>query len=772
MASPVYLTGWVHSIVYQNGNFHILRVAIDSEFESELSSHGASRFRPVSVRGDIHGMRVERNSWLGFEAVWENHPQHGPQLKITSAPVIRGEWDSAVCLKMLSSRDLPPRVLETLRKVGPELPTVLLTVQNLVACGLSEEEATSLRDTWLHTKANYQAVDTLSKLGLPQSKIRQVWAHFGETAREVLSTNPWALTVIDGLTFEDADSVAKKLGISPDSKNPLRLKGAIQYVVRSGRGMGHLYSTISDLVLGVKGIDENFVDRDIAYALHDLSKTKDLVLEKSFGALRAVYDPWFYQVESVSAELLLKRLETAKIPEDVKESLSKSLMPQGVYTSYEDACEQALRSRESVGGMTLSPLQRQAVLNALTYPVSVITGLPGTGKTTCLRLAHSLLSDAGFDILCMAPTGIAAKRISEVTGSLAYTIHKAFKSEVLASEDREFTYIGVVGESSGSGSSDGRGETWGFNQEYPHPAGVIVVDESSMLDQHLLYRILSGTKPTSRLVFVGDAAQLPSVGPGSVLQDLIGSGVCPVVSLTEIFRQSSQSAIVSAAHRIHRGLLPDMSQKDFSLEVIAEEEDVANRVCEIAKEMYSKKQKFQVLSPRHSGPVGVTELNTRLREVLNPSGSGQPEIRLGGETLRVGDRVMIVRNDYQLSVFNGDLGKVVSIDKVSQTIEVKIHGDPPMKVQIPLKKAPKMLRLAYAVTIHKSQGLEYDNVILPWVSSFKSQLSRRILYTAITRARKSVSLLGHNSAVESAVKNDRESDRNTLFCGRLVASRK
>ncbi len=288
-----------------------------------------------------------------------------------------------------------------------------------------------------------------------------------------------------------------------------------------------------------------------------------------------------------------------------------------------------------------------------------------------------------------------------------------------------------------------------------------------MVDQHLLYRLLDCTKPDARLVFVGDYAQLPSVGPGNVLRDLMDSGLFPTIKLTQIFRQDDTSGIVYAAHSMHNGEVPE-TDKDFRLLKISEEEKVLETILKIAEQFYAQKVNFQILSPKHRGTVGVTNLNERLRELLNPASPGLAEMKVGKETVREGDRIMVIQNDYKLGVFNGDVGKVSRVDRTKKEVEIKIFGEPPLFVTMPYKDVGRLLVLAYACTVHKAQGLEYDRIVMPLVRGFHHQLQRNLLYTAITRAKKQVVLVGHHEALVTAVHNSKEDERATLFLDRLV----
>jgi ATP-dependent exoDNAse (exonuclease V) alpha subunit len=390
-------------------------------------------------------------------------------------------------------------------------------------------------------------------------------------------------------------------------------------------------------------------------------------------------------------------------------------------------------------------------------------------NTTGLRAVVNILQEAGVKFLLCAPTGIAAKNLGVLTGAPASTIHRAFAARGISDEKRESSYTGVQGDSDSTIGFSERDEQWGFGPDNPYPAEVVIVDEASMLDQHLLYRLLECTSPSTRLVIVGDAAQLPSVGPGNVLRDLIKSELFPVTDLREIFRQKDTSAIVYAAHDIHKGDVPECTPgSDFSLFRTNSDTQALQVVLQIAEKLYARRNNFQILSPRHAGPVGVTSLNSRLRDLLNPPKDGLQEFRLGPEdVVREDDRIMVIRNDYNLGVYNGDVGKVVRVDQKSKEIEVKIFGAPVVQVRIAFKHAPNTIRLAYACTVHKAQGLEYDVIVMPLVDGFRHQLQRNLLYTAVTRAKQKVFLVGTYSALASAVTNDKEDMRNTLLKERL-----
>ena len=704
MKTVLYFSGRVHSVIFENEGkaFYILRMVLDAEcITAEMGLPSNS----VTVRGDIPGIKVSVGTWFGFEGTWDDHPQHGRQVKITRAPVIQNDWGEDTCEKILMSQGVGPSVAAAIRlHFGKDMATALLDPAQVEQVeGMSKFTAQHVVTKWQMARAHFMTLDFLNDLGLPQGRVRQVWGTFGDSAREVLSVNPWALVQIEGITFEDADTVATRLSLDCTHANPYRVEGAVLYASRAGKGFGHLYSSSTDILQHVKAIDRWFSDQDIARALRNLTDRNLLVVDRvTVPGVIAIYDPWSYKIEVESAKALSQRVESARISSETRARYVKTLLGDASDTPLRDAAMDVLRRIGTTGGMNLTAAQTEGVLNAVEEPVSIVTGLPGTGKSTSLRMAVYLLQEAGVNVLIVAPTGIAAKRVTAVTGAPASTIHRAFKAKGSSDEGRESTYAGVVGESEGGPTSDGSDEVWGYGPSNPHPAEVVILDESSMVDQHILYRVLTCTRPDARLVFVGDAAQLPSVGPGNVLRDLIASRNYPTVALTEIFRQAETSPIIRAAHDIHAGRIPEAPMgTDFSLAPMGREEDVASFIVSVATRLFERRQNFQVLSPRHSGPVGVTTLNTRLREILNPKQPSLQEVKLGNEILREEDRIMVVKNDYKLGVFNGDVGKVVTIDKRNKEIEIKIHGPPVLHVRIPFKSAQQLLRLAYAVTVHK-----------------------------------------------------------------------
>lgn len=792
----MYFSGRVHTVIFDNpaNDFYVLRMVLDEEEKAEggnvfgFDDEPASAFssKQVVARGNVPGMTVSEGSWFGFEGKWVNHPQHGRQISINRAPVIR-EWTAQVAISMLIAEGCGERTLRAAYKaLDAQFVPALDNGDEPLLCkgkGVTPAIASHMVSNWRRIKAYHRTLGFLNRAGIPTKISGKIWSTFGDDAEEVLTENPWALVQIRGITFSQADEVARKLGLSMD--HPNRIRGAVLHASKASLGMGHLYIGSGDIVAEVKALIGDVDPKSIAKHLGGLHKEKLLKIDrKTRPGLTAIYQPWLHEVEKQSAEMLYHRVQDATLDdEDLIRQYAQALGTIGKKAeavwkdSPQDIRSIARASLEDLAvtsHITLSPDQLEGALNALTEPVSVLTGLPGTGKTTTLRMVVQALTNAEVSFLLIAPTGIASKRMNEMTGAPAYTIHRAFKAKGFKGDDeeRKATYHGVVGESEGLSDKDGSLEEWGAEGEV-HPADVIICDESSMVDQHLLYRILECTKPSARLVFVGDDAQLPSVGPGNVLREMIRSNLFPTVNLTTIFRQDNLSDIVVAAHDIFKGMVPEVrsdTSSDFMLLPKVSEDEILSIIMKLAAKLYGDRKQFQVISPRHKGTLGVTNLNARLREVINPKQSGLGEMRIGSETLREGDRVMVIRNDYKLEVFNGDVGKVVKLHRLDKKIEVKIHGAEPLLVKIPFEKAGSMLRLAYCQTVHKCQGQEYEHIIFPVVRQFRHQLQRNLLYTAITRAKKKVILVGHRDALVTAVQNTKVGERNTLFFDRLDAA--
>lgn len=776
--SSEYFSGRVSDVVFENPaqNFYVLRMVLDGGNSGFIGS-GLQIERPDTIRGTIPGISIRIGTWFGFEGQWVDHPKYGRQIEVTKAPVLEhGDWDAPTAVEYLKADGVDMFDLTALLDVykGKDFLQALESVDLMEQAGLDRQTADDLRERWKVIRTYFRAMDILRDLNLPKSRIKAIWAVFGDDTAEILSTTPWRLVQIDGITFDQADELALRMGKQED--DPERAKGAILFVCKNQKSMGHLYQNAGEVIKKAQKMLPLFTKPQFHTALGELADDKMLIIEQRPDGTRAVYEPWFHFLEVECAKQLHTRVGAAEISDTYLKKLglvgpkTQAAVERGD-TPYQIA-EASVKEWSELSHLDLSDEQFEGVVTALLEPVSILTGLPGTGKTTSLRAVVKILQDAEVPFLQIAPTGIAAKKMSQATAASAYTIHRAFAARGSDDDDgREKTYFGIIGASTDSVQVDGSGEHWGHSKSDPHPAQVVIVDESSMIDQHLLYRILESTKDTCRIIFVGDAAQLPSVGPGNVLRDLVASGLFAVTTLTEIFRQDEASDIVLAAHAMHTGRVPDHTgSKEFMLMEFHDEHKILGVISKLSERLFSKRQQFQVLSPRHAGVLGVTNLNAVLRDLLNPAQPNLKEMTLGRQTIREDDRVMVVKNNYHLNVYNGDIGKIARIDRSARRLEVRIHGEVPYYVSFKFSEVPVYLRMAYACTVHKFQGLEIDNIIIPVIGTFGSQLQRNLYYTAITRAKQRVFIVGTHSALARAISNNKEDQRNTLFLERLDQS--
>ena len=471
------------------------------------------------------------------------------------------------------------------------------------------------------------------------------------------------------------------------------------------------------------------VPRDVVWEVLKQDLATGRLDQESVGGTILVYPEYLYRAEAETAESLLYLQEKAA---PIAASNPGRLVHRW----------------EKKTGVVLAEQQRQAVEAVLEHGVFVMTGGPGTGKTTVVRAMLDILEKLGLQILLGAPTGRAAKRLSEATGRGARTVHRLLEAS----------------------GGDGEGSGFGRNQDEPLEADVVILDEMSMMDIVLMRHFLEAVPVGCRVILVGDADQLPAVGPGSVLKDILRSGVVPQVSLTEVFRQRDDSTIVMNAHAINAGRLPQCSLDDGSDFIFIEQQSpewVEQHIVTLCRKIlpardYDVLEDVQVLSPMHRGVCGVERLNQLLQDSLNPAGEDVPELAHGSRVFRLGDKVMQNKNNYEKGVFNGDIGYITLLD----TVHVRVQFGDEMEVEYETAEL-NQLQLAYCMTVHKSQGSEYPVVILPLVPGHHVMLQRTLLYTAVTRAKKLVILLGTKAALNTAVANDRTKKRYTLLAERL-----
>ena len=579
----------------------------------------------------------------------------------------------------------------------------------------------------------------LQKYDIAPALCMKIYRRFGERTQAILQSNPYRLVdEVTGVGFKTADRIALAIGI--DINAPERLKCGLRYALSNAAAVsGHVYLPRSILLYqasSLLGVDEDTMDN----TLRELIIKRELI-SVPIDEIDAIYLPEMYEAEIDVSQRLIRMMSAAKSQElpDI------------------DKCIDAYESEENV---QLCAEQREGVTAAVTGGLTIITGGPGTGKTTGIKCIIRLMSRAG-EVLLTAPTGRAAKRMSEATGCPAKTIHRLL----------EFS---------------GEENVFARNEDNPLDAHMVIVDEMSMVDLFLMRNLLRAIKPGTRLVMVGDADQLPSVGAGNVLSDLIASGVIPLVRLTQIFRQAGESMIVQNAHRINHGEMPIMNGRgtDFFIE----RRDSVQAAAESLVQLVSKRlpsymsldplRDIQVLSPTKKGDIGVAQLNRVLQAALNPPERGKPE-RIRGDTLfRCGDKVMQIRNNYQLEwtrtdengqgVFNGDMGYVTNIDPEEHTVEVTFDDE---RIAEYDDTVIEELELAYCVSVHKSQGSEFPAVVMPVWNWPPLLMTRNLFYTAVTRARKLVVLVGRENCVARMVGNNEIRKRYSALSRRLIEAK-
>ena len=555
----------------------------------------------------------------------------------------------------------------------------------------------------------------------------KIYKIYGDKAISVVKENPYRLALdISGIGFKTADKIARSMGIDPNSQ--IRAEAGIIHVLSELVDEGNVY--YPDQELKKKAGELLEVDPAILeMALATLAQ-QDRIMIEELPEGKAVYLTPLYVAEANVARRLKTLIESTKQPLQLD-------------------VEKAIEWVQGINHIELAETQKQAIKKAVTGKVLVLTGGPGTGKTTLVNSLVRILEKKGQRILLASPTGRAAKRLSEVTGKEAKTIHRLL----------EFS------------PKEG-----GFkrNEDNPLDADLVVIDEASMVDTILMNNLLKAVPVTATLLLVGDVDQLPSVGPGNVLKDIIASGCVETVILTEIFRQAQESLIIVNAHRVNRGEFPQLKpQQGQRSDFYYIEKNTPEEVLAVIKELCGKRlpnafhfsplDDIQVMTPMHRGTVGVSNLNAELQRLLNPEGK---VITRGGRLFRANDKVMQTKNNYEKDVFNGDIGRIVTIDFDEQEVQVKFDD---RLVNYELSDLDDLV-LAYAISIHKSQGAEYPAVVVPLLSQHYIMLQRNLLYTAITRAKRLVVLVGSKSAIAITVRNNKVQRRYTNLAGRLASN--
>ena len=575
----------------------------------------------------------------------------------------------------------------------------------------------------------------LRELGFSNYYIIKIFDLVGEAAVSLTEDNPyWLLEDFPRMGFKKVDQVAAQLGMEPE--NPYRLQAAVEFGLRAYLSEGHSYAPLKELVVNVGKLLE-LNSELVEDVIEDMVFDGRLQLSDLNG-IRAVYFYGYYKAECS----ITKKLAGLENP-------TGGLKPVG------GNIPALIRKAETTSGIILSTEQKKAVENALLSGVSIITGGPGTGKTTIINAILSVLESGGMKVLVAAPTGRAAKRVMETSGHFACTVHRLL----------EYSYDEMTGYM-----------RFGKNEFEPLDCQAVIIDEASMLDLLLAEALCDAILPGARLILVGDADQLPSVGAGNVLADLIDSEYFFTARLTEIYRQTGESQIIVNAHRMNRGLYPDYSG-DFHLLAASKQIDILDKIVDVAK--HYPMRDVQVLTPVKKGILGSANLNLKLQEVFNPPMQGKAELAFGSRIFRVGDKVMQIKNDYRIEyncpkdptqtggkgIFNGEIGIVKSVDMEMRSVTVLFDDE--RWVEYAYVQLDE-LELAYAITIHKSQGSEFPVVILPMTWFPPILATRSLVYTAVTRGKKEVYIVGNPAYLNAMVDNNQSRSRNSGLKSRMM----
>ena len=751
MQQPDHLIGMVESVIYHNeeNGFTVFTVRPEDEDDA------------TTCTGYMSSPQEGEN--LKLTGTYVHNPRYGLQLSVSALERTRPstafgieKYLSSGAIKGIGAR----KAKQIVARFGEDTFDVLENEPEKLAKirGISLKQAMEYAESFLAQSDQRQAMLFLQKYGISSNFAMKIYKRYREETVEAVKANPYRLADdIDGIGFKTADAIAHKLGISRDA--PERISAGVRFCLWEASNEGHTCIPTSQLVKDAAELlfaDAEFVENELVRMQMD----RLIVREK---VATATADP--EQTQNTPANVndslvFLSPLYYAEIAVSAKlTSLSAINISQN-----QDSEVFAL---EKETGITLSEGQRQAVIAAATQGVLIITGGPGTGKTTTINTIIGILESRGLNITLAAPTGRAAKRMTEATGREAKTIHRLL----------EVTFM----------SEDSRRQVFNKNEESPLETDVLIVDEASMMDILLTQSLLKAVALGTRLILVGDVDQLPSVGPGNVLKDLIESGVLATARLTEVFRQAAQSAIITNAHRINKGEYPAINDKtkDFFFMRRNSQEDVMQTILDLittrlpAYKDFDPHHDIQVLSPMRKSPLGVINLNNVLQAKLNPPSAGKNEREFRATIFREGDKVMQIRNNYDATwemynergfsvdqgegVFNGDMGTILEIDN---EFGVTVNFDDNRRVLYDFSQLEE-LELAYAVTVHKSQGSEYRAVIIPILNGPPMLLTRNLLYTAVTRAKELAVLVGEPATMHRMVDNNRITHRYTALSRRL-----
>ena len=734
------ITGYIDHIIFRNeDNGYTVMVLKGGSEEDELTCVGSF---PVVTQG----------ASVELEGNFTQHPVYGKQFqavrlteKMPEDALAMERYLGSGAIKGIGAA-LAGRIVrhfgdDTFQIVENE-PERLSEVK-----GISEKKAREIAMQIAEKSDMRKAMMFLQKYGISLNLGAKIYQKYGDSVYSVLQENPYRLADdISGVGFKIADEIAYRIGIHTDSD--YRIKSGMVYTLLQATGEGHVYLPKDELfqrAAELLGVDSSYMEKHLV----DLATDRKIV-QKEQGDQILIYPAQYYYLELNTARML-RELDIF-CPEDEK------------------IVERRIVQIEKETGTVLDEMQKKAVQEAAGHGLLILTGGPGTGKTTTINAIIRYFEGEGAEIRLAAPTGRAAKRMTEATGYEAQTIHRLLELSGMPEDDRE-----------------GQPIHFERNAENPLETDVIIIDEMSMVDIHLIHSLLMAVTAGTRLILVGDENQLPSVGPGNVLRDIIRSGQFPVVELKKIFRQASESDIVVNAHKINKGEQVEINNKSRDFFFLKRyDADIIIRVVialiqeKLPKYVEAKPFEIQVLTPMRKGLLGVERLNQILQRYLNPPDASKKEKEIGQGLFREGDKVMQVRNNYQLEweirgrygipiekgvgVFNGDTGIIKTINEFAETAEVEFEDG--RWAEYSFKQLDE-LELAYAVTIHKSQGSEYPAVIIPLLSGPRMLMNRNLLYTAVTRARKCVTVVGSEETFRDMIRNEKQQRRYSSLDQRI-----
>ena len=736
------VTGYVGHIVFRNAENGYTVFHLEND-DGEVTCVGNFNY-------------ITEGELLEITGEYVTHSVYGNQLKVMSH-VVKEPEDLVSIERYLGSgavkgigAALAGRIVRKFKedtfRIIEEEPERLAEIK-----GISERKAREISSQLEDKKDLRKAMIYLQKYGISAKLAAKIYNHYGMRVYKVMEENPYELADnIEGIGFRTADEIAARIGIHTDSD--YRIKSGLFYTLQQAVGEGHIYLPQEELLRRARTLLEVEID-DIEKHVMDLCIEKKVVMKecvnenKNENEIR-IYPAHYYYME----------LNTAKMLHDLNINCD---MP-------EEMMERRLCKVERAEEIKLDPKQHTAVIESIKHGLLVLTGGPGTGKTTTINTMIRFFESEGMSILLAAPTGRATKRMTEATGYEAQTIHRLLEVNVNPEE----------AENSG-----------GFlrNRQNPLEADVIIIDEMSMVDLTLMHALLSAVIPGTRLILVGDVDQLPSVGPGSVLKDIIASHRFPVVTLTRIFRQAGESDIIVNAHKINAGepVIPDNKSRDFFFLRRQDADTIIGIVIMLIQKKLPKyvgadQNEIQVMTPTRKGLLGVERLNEILQKYLNPEEPKKAQREINGRLFREGDKVMQIKNNYQIEwevstkfgltvdkgtgVFNGDMGVITEINENTETIEVEFDESRKVKYGFDMTEE---LELAYAITVHKSQGSEYPAVIIPLLPGPKLLYNRNLLYTAVTRAKKCLTIVGSEAVFQEMIQNKNEQARYTSLAERI-----